>query len=109
MTEHDTPMITGPQITAARALTGVSQTKLSIRSGLDLAAIRRLEAKRAVHSEDNEALMAARRALEELGAMFIDESGGFGAGVRLKFSRTQARAIGAWEGEGGVPADDDVQ
>ena len=37
-------MITGPQITAARALTGVSQTKLSIRSGLDLAAIRRLEA-----------------------------------------------------------------
>ena len=109
MTEHDTPMITGPQITAARALTGVSQTKLSIRSGLDLAAIRRLEAKRAVHSEDNEDLMAARRALEELGAVFIDESGGFGAGVRLKFSRSQARAIGAWEGEGGVPADDDVQ
>ena len=47
--------------------------------------------------------------LEELGAVFIDESGGFGAGVRLKFSRSQARAIGAWEDEGGVPADDDVQ
>ena len=102
-------MITGPQITAARALTGISQTKLSIRSGLDLATVRRLEAKRAVHHEDNEALMAARRALEELGAMFIDESGGFGAGVRLKFSRSQTRAIGAWEGEGGIPADDDVQ
>ena len=53
--------------------------------------------------------MIVRRALEDLGAMFIDESGGFGAGVRLKFSRSQARAIGAWEDEGGVPADDDVQ
>lgn len=31
-------MITGPQITAGRASTGVNQTKLSIRSGLDLAA-----------------------------------------------------------------------
>ena len=109
MTEHDTPMITGPQITAARALTGISQAKLSIRSGLDLPTIRRLEAKRAVHRENNEALVIVRRALEDLGAMFIDESAGFGAGVRLKFSRSQARAIGAWEDEGGVPADDDVQ
>ncbi len=102
-------MIAGPQITAARALTGISQAKLSIRSGLDLPTIRRLEAKRAVHRENNEALVIVRRALEDLGAMFIDESGGFGAGVRLKFSRSQARAIGAWEDEGGVPADDDVQ
>lgn len=102
-------MITGPQITAARALTGISQAKLSIRSRLDLPTIRRLEAKRAVHRENNEALVIVRRALEDLGAMFIDESGGFGAGVRLKFSRSQARAIGAWEDEGGVPADDDVQ
>lgn len=102
-------MITGPQITAARALTGIGQVKLATRSGLDLAVIRQMEAKRAVHEEDGAAVTAVKRALEELGAVFIDEADGFGAGVRLKFGRRQARAIAAWEGEGGVPADDDVQ
>lgn len=103
-------MITGPQIVAARALTGIGQTKLAARSGLDLAVLRQMEARRAVHNDDAApAVAAVKRALEELGAVFIDEADGFGAGVRLKFGRRQARAIAAWEGEGGVPADDDVQ
>jgi hypothetical protein len=40
--------------------------------------------------------------------LFIDDGDGFGSGVRLKFSRKQAQAIGAWEDEGGIVGDDDV-
>ena len=40
--------------------------------------------------------------------LLIDDGDGFGSGVRLKFGRKQAQAIGAWEDEGGVVGDDDV-
>jgi hypothetical protein len=53
-------------------------------------------------------LEAVSRALEAFGAVFIPESDGIGAGVRLKFMRQDVRQIGRLEGEGGIVADDDV-
>ena len=98
----------GAQIAAARALTGVSREKLAGRAGVDLAEIARLERAGPDPIEPCGELTAVRTALEALGAVFIDEQGGDGAGVRLRFSRAQTRAVGAWEDEGGVPADDDI-
>jgi hypothetical protein len=48
-----------------------------------------------------------RDALEQFGVVFIPENGG-GAGVRLKFNRSEVKQIGRLEGEGGPAADDDV-
>jgi len=67
-----------------------------------------LEARGALANDPNEDLAKICRALEELGAVFIDEKDGAGAGVRLKFSRSQTRAIDRWEDEGGAAAEDDV-
>lgn len=49
-----------------------------------------------------------RVALEEGGVVFIAETAGGGAGVRLKFGRREARAINRWEGEGGTVGEDDI-
>jgi hypothetical protein len=105
MTSHS---ITGGQIAAARALTGVSQERLAVRAKVELPMLRRLEAtgpRACGHDENAEKI---RHALQELGAIFIDEKDGAGAGVRLKFSRGQTHAIDTWENEGGIVADDDV-
>jgi transcriptional regulator with XRE-family HTH domain len=100
--------ITGGQIVAARALTGISQGKLAARAKVEPSDLRRLEARGALENDPSEDLVKIRRTLEDLGAVFIDEKDGAGAGVRLKFSRSQTRAIDRWENEGGVAAEDDV-
>jgi hypothetical protein len=48
-----------------------------------------------------------RKALEDNGIRFIPDNGG-GEGVRLKFSRSEAKRISTLEGEGGIVANDDV-
>jgi len=103
-----TPSITGGQIVAARALTGISLAKLATRAGVEPSTLRHLEARGALANDLDEDVAKIYRALEELGAVFIDEKDGAGAGVRLKFSRSQTRAIDRWENEGGVVAEDDV-
>ena len=100
--------ITGGQIAAARALTGISQAKLAARARVEPSTLRRLEARATLGNDLDEDVARIYRALEELGAVFIDEKDGVGAGVRLKFSRSQTRAIDTWENEGGVVAEDDV-
>ena len=100
--------ITGSQIAAARALTGIGQAKLALQAKVKPSDLRRLEARGALTNDPGEALVRVCRALEELGAVFIDEKDGAGAGVRLKFSRNVTRAIDRWENEGGAAADDDV-
>jgi hypothetical protein len=103
-----THAITGGQITAARALTGISRAKLVMRAKVQPSTLQRLEAMGALANAPDENLARIRRALEELGAVFIDEKEGAGPGVRLKFSRSQTRAIDRWENEGGAAAEDDV-
>ena len=105
MTSHS---ISGGQIMAARALTGISREKLAARAKVEPSILDRLEARGTLANAAEEDLAKVCRALEELGAVFIDEKEGAGAGVRLKFSRNQTRAIDRWENEGGAAAEDDV-
>jgi hypothetical protein len=98
----------GAQIVAARALVGISRVKLAARAGVDIAEIERLEMSGPLPLAENEVVRKLRATLGDIGAVFIGEANGRGAGVRLRFSRSTTRAIGKWEGEGGLPADDEV-
>ena len=98
-------MITGSQCRAARALVEVTREKLSFRSGVDETVIHDFERK--LDKPDEKTIAALQAALEELGAVFIEENGG-GFGVRLKFTSAEARQIARLEGEGGPVADDRI-
>ncbi len=100
--------ISGRQIAAARALTDISQEDLAARARIPLADLMRLEAYGAALLPSNAHRDALRNALESFGAVFVPEGNGLGAGVRLKFSRQDAKQIGRLENEGGPAADDDV-
>jgi hypothetical protein len=103
--------ISGRQIAAARALVSVSQSALAEAANISLTSLKRMEANsvNVPATSDPCKVTAVRRALEQLGAVFVPEEGTFGAGVRLKFNRSETRQIGGWEGEGGRVADDDIQ
>lgn len=103
----DTTKISGRQVAAARALTGVGRAELAEAIGISVAEIGRIEAGGSVPL-DRDTAERAQRAFERFGAIFIPESDGFGAGVRLKFMRLDARQIGRLEGEGGAVGEDDV-
>lgn len=98
-------MITGSQCRAARALVEITRGKLYIRSGIDETAIQDFERK--LDKPDDRTIDALKTALQELGAVFIDENGG-GIGVRLKFTESEAKRIARLEGEGGIVANDRV-
>jgi hypothetical protein len=102
------PAITGSQIAAARALTGISLAKLASRAHVELSALENLEARHNAMNDHSAELSRIRVALEDMGAVFLAEQGGSGVGVRLKFCRSQTRAIDRWEDEGGTVAEDDV-
>lgn len=101
-------LITGRLIAAARVLTGVSQAELARASGVRLSTVARTEAGGGAPLQSKGDAEALSRALEGFGAMFIAESDGNGAGVRLKFSRLDVKQIGRLEGEGGIVKDDDA-
>lgn len=98
-------MITGPQCRAARALVEFSRDRLAQLSGVDAATIEQFERKLGKPSDEQTA--ALTEALEKAGALFIPENGG-GAGVRLKFNRSETRRIANLENEGGPTASDEV-
>jgi hypothetical protein len=99
-------MITGPLCKAARALVGVSRSKLAANSGVDTRTVELFE--RSISAPGDAANVARQSALEVLGAVFIPEEGSYGAGVRLKFNRSITERIGTLENEGGLSAKDDV-
>ena len=100
--------VTGRLIAAARALTGINIQDLAGSSGVPIETLSRMEASGSAWLQPGSDLEAVSRALEAFGAVFIPESDGIGAGVRLKFMRQDVRQIGRLEGEGGIVADDDV-
>jgi transcriptional regulator with XRE-family HTH domain len=100
--------VTGRLIAAARTLTGISAKDLASTSGVAIETLRQMEASGSAWLRPGADLDAIKRALERFGAIFIPESEGVGAGVRLKFLRQDVRQIGRLETEGGIVADDDV-
>jgi hypothetical protein len=100
--------ITGRQIAAARALTGVSRADLAAATKLPLTTLKRMETSGSAFPNVGERLQAVRKALEDFGAVFIPEGDGLGGGVRLKFTRLDVKQINRLEGEGGPARSDDV-
>jgi hypothetical protein len=98
-------ILTAAQCRAARALIEWSVDDLSQSSKVDSKTIEDFELRYRVPSDNDKRRM--RGGLEEGGVIFIAENGG-GAGVRLKFSRREVRAINRWEGEGGMVGEDDI-
>ena len=98
-------ILTAAQCRAGRALIEWSDEQLAQACGAELQAITEFEAR--IRAPSDEIKRRMRLALEEAGVVFIAENGG-GAGVRLKFSRKEVRAIQRWEAEGGTAAEDDV-
>src|SRR5690606_41195562 len=98
--------LTGPQVRAARNLIEWPREKVARLAGVDLTALTAFERGNVDPGPDVRAALQAT--LEEGGAVFIDEDGDFGAGVRLKWTRKDARQLHRLENEGGPSADDDV-
>jgi len=82
-----------------------SRDRLAQLSGIDTATIEQFERKLGTPSDEQ--IQALADTLEKAGALFIPENGG-GAGVRLKFNRSETRRIANLENEGGPTASDDV-
>jgi transcriptional regulator with XRE-family HTH domain len=100
--------ISGRQVAAARALAGISRSDLASAAKIPAAALGEIEAGGSVWVQPVDIAHALRQAFENFGVLFVPEDGNVGAGVRLKFTRADARQIGRLEGEGGIVKDDDV-
>lgn len=92
------------QCQAARILTDVDQEVLSVKAGLPRETISSFE--KVLVTPKALSVAKLELAVEELGIEFLPEAGGSGIGVRLKFDKSQDRALAIWEDEGGEPADD---
>lgn len=100
--------VTGRVIAAARALVGVSQEDFADACGLSLESLCRLEAGGSAWLTSEADVAALDRGLTHFGVMILDEADGLGAGVRLKFTRSDVRQIARLESEGGVVGADDA-
>ncbi|MCE7505648.1 helix-turn-helix domain-containing protein [Polynucleobacter sp. IMCC30063] len=78
-------MITSSQIKAARALLGITATKLAELSGVAFTTIVRLESSEGIPSGQVKTLDAVQRAIEDAGIEFIGTPEE-GAGVKWKSS-----------------------
>ena len=100
--------MTGRLVAAARALAGVSQADFAARCGLDVDTLCRLEAGGSAWVRSEEDVDAVTRGMGHFGVVIVEESDNMGAGVRLKFTRTDVRQIARLEGEGGIIGSDDA-
>jgi hypothetical protein len=100
--------ISGRIIAAARALVGVSQPDFAAACGLDVDTFSRLEAGGSAWVSSPEYVEAVARGMIHFGVIMIEESDGMGAGVRLKFTRSDVRQIARLESEGGTIGSDDA-
>jgi len=99
--------ISGRLIAAARALTGIGQADFAHAAGISLEALSIMEAGGSALLRSDQDTEAVNRAFAHFGVIIIDESDGMGAGVRLKFTRQDAKRIARLEGEGGIVGSDD--
>ena len=100
--------ITGRLVAAARALAGVSQEDFARAAGVPAATIAAIEAKGSAWLDSERDAEAALRAFDAFGVIVVEEGGGMGAGVRLKFTRQDVKQLARLEGEGGVVRSDDA-
>ncbi|MEO8307898.1 MAG: XRE family transcriptional regulator [Pseudomonadota bacterium] len=100
--------ITGRQVAAARALTGISREAFAYAAGLPPEAITLIEANGSAWLTSKSEAAAVIRAFENFGVVIVREGDGMGAGVRLKFTRQDVKQIARLEDEGGIIRSDDA-
>ncbi len=98
--------ITGKLARAARALVEWPRDHVAGRAGITEPSLSDFETGR--RDLDGDAKRRLRQVLEEGGAVFLAEDRMGGAGVRLKFTVKDVKAINRMEGEGGPVGSDDV-
>jgi transcriptional regulator with XRE-family HTH domain len=104
----DEVRITGRVIAAARALAGVSKADFAAAAGLSVESLQKMEAAGSAWIQQGADAANVIRGLDHLGVVLVNEGDGMGAGVRLKFTRQDARQITNLEGEGGIVGLDDA-
>lgn len=100
--------MSGRVIAAARALVGIGEADFAAACGLQVDTLCRLEAGGSAWVNSETDVEAVLRGMRHFGVMLVEETGDMGAGVRLKFTRTDVRQIARLEGEGGVIGADDA-
>lgn len=100
--------ISGRVIAAARGLAGISEKHFSDAAGISVEALRVMESGGSAFVRSEQDVAAICRAMDHFGVMMVEESDGMGAGVRLKFTRQDARQMARMEGEGGIVGSDDA-
>jgi transcriptional regulator with XRE-family HTH domain len=99
--------LTGRLVTAARALAGVSRSEFAAAAGLSEERVASIEGKGSAWVKATSEVDALARAMAHFGVVAVEEGGGLGAGVRLKFTRHDVKQILRLEDEGGVSGADD--
>lgn len=100
--------ISGRVITAARGLAGISEKHFADAARISVEALRVMEGGGSAFVRSEQDVAAICRAMDHFGVMLVEESDVLGAGVRLKFTRQDARQITRMEGEGGIVGSDDA-
>ncbi len=100
--------VSGRVIAAARALVGVSQAEFASACGLETEVLCRLESAGSAWITSQADVDAVIRGMHHFGVAIVEEADGMGAGVRLKFTRSDVRQIARLENEGGVIGSDDA-
>ncbi len=99
--------ITGRLIAAGRALVEVGREDFAKAAGLSVDALALLEAGGSAWVQSQSDAEAIIRAFDTFGVVIVDEGGGLGAGVRLKFTRQDVKQLVRLETEGGIIRPDD--
>lgn len=97
--------LTPSLVSAARALAKIDREELAGKAGLDAEALARFE--EGLIGLDAAALYELRKAIEHFGVEFLPAADA-GPGLRLKFNDQETGQLLGWEGEGGMPGEDDV-
>ena len=100
--------VSGRVIAAARALVGVSQADFAAACGLEAETLYRLESGGSAWLSSEADVEQIMRGMHHYGVVIVEESADMGAGVRLKFTRSDVRQIARLEAEGGVIGSDDA-
>lgn len=100
--------VTGRLIAAGRALVEVGREDFAKSAGLSVETLTLLEAGGSAWVESQDDAAAIVRAFDTFGVVVVEEGNGFGAGVRLKFTRQDVKQIARLETEGGMARPDDA-
>lgn len=76
--------LTGEQLRGARAMVRMEQGELASRAGVSVETVKRFERIIGPVSANTSTLKAVQKVLEDAGAVFLDDDGRIGLGVRLR-------------------------